>query len=86
MTFTDDNLEVTRAGLWAAHSQLALYELQRKVRDFAKGAIPHSGSKHGEPKMVGFKDRFDELIAEASKPLPELPTKEAIRATLESRT
>lgn len=84
MTFADSTHDVAHAGLWAASSQLALYKLQRKVRDFVAGVQPHIGSKHGEPKIIGFKDRFDELMVEAAKPLPELLTKEHVRTILEN--
>ena len=32
--------EAERAALWAAHLKLHLGELQRKVADFARGALP----------------------------------------------
>lgn len=84
MTPTPDHIEVARAGLWAAHCSLALHSLKAKVRDFAAGVTPSPGSKHGALKVVGFDDRWEELLAEVDKPEPVLPSTEAVRAMLET--
>lgn len=81
---TDHEVEAMRAGIWAAHTSLALDDLKQRVRAFARG-VSDKVPQHAEPRVVGFKAEWSELLAEASKPAPPLPTNEEIRKMLENQ-
>jgi hypothetical protein len=81
---TDAEVEVARASLWAAHAILALDALRAKAREFARG-VSNKVPQSNEPRVVGFKAEWEALLAEASKPAPELPSSAAVRKTLEDQ-
>lgn len=82
---TDEQVEAARAGLWAAHTSLALNDLKRKLLDFARGVLDKVPQSN-EPRVVGFKAEWEALMDEASKPAPLLPESDNVRKAMEAQS
>lgn len=80
----DLEVEVERAAIWAAHLSLHLHVVKRKAEAFVKGAGLTTW-KTNEPRIIGFKLEFDELVDALVRPEPTLPSAEAIRAVIAER-
>jgi len=63
---------VERACSWAANCSLALHTLKMKVRDFQHGVVNKPpGNNSEQPRVVGYADRYNELLEESAKPQPQ---------------
>lgn len=81
MANADLEIEVKRAGLWAANLEMHLFKVRRAAEAFIKG-VALAPWKANEPRVVGFKLEFDELVTAIAEKQPTLPSAETVKSAV----
>jgi hypothetical protein len=75
----DLRTDMVRGALHWAELSFYVSHIKTKVQAFAKGVSGTTWKTH-EPRVLGFKAEFDEMVSAIALPEPKLPTREQMRA------